>query len=137
MQLEQFFETLSYICMKILPMLGVVLLVYLIMMVRSLIICLKSATKTFDEANHQLRKLDVPLHTVSEISKSVDHVHDLTKESLKSISLSLFQTISALKEWLANFLHKEETAMESNDVVDMDTDEFKDSLEKREPSEGE
>lgn len=123
MQLEQFFESLSYICLKILPMLGVVLLIYLIIMVRNLIICLKSAAKTLDEANMQLRKLDVPLHTVSEISKSIDQVHELTKESLKSISLSLFQTISALKEWLMNLIHKDGKNKEFESDVDMSADE--------------
>ncbi|WP_294561930.1 hypothetical protein [uncultured Traorella sp.] len=123
MQLEQFFESLSYICLKILPMLGVVLLIYLIIMVRNLIICLKSAAKTLDEANMQLRKLDVPLHTVGEISKSIDQVHELTKESLKSISLSLFQTISALKEWLMNLIHKDGKNKEFESDVDMSADE--------------
>ena len=123
MQLEQFFESLSYICLKILPMLGIVLLIYLIIMVRNLIICLKSAAKTLDEANMQLRKLDVPLHTVSEISKSIDQVHELTKESLKSISLSLFQTISALKEWLMNLIHKDGKNKEFESDVDMSADE--------------
>lgn len=117
MQLEEFFEALSFICMNVLPLLGVILLVYLIIMVRNLIVCLKSAAKTLDEANNQLRKLDVPLNTVSEISKSVDYVHDLTKESLKSISLSLFQALSALKEWLMNFIHKEQEAQSDDSVI--------------------
>ena len=115
MQLEEFFNTLSFICMKVLPLLGVILAIYLILMIRNLIVCLKSASKTLDEANNQLRKLDVPLNTVSEISKSVDHVHDLTKESLKSISVSLFQSLSALKEWLIKFTHKEEQEMQTVD----------------------
>ena len=106
MQLESFFESISFISLKVLPLLGAVLLVYLIIMIKNVITCLKSATKTLDEANNQLRKLDVPLNTVAEISKSVDYVHDLTKESIKSVSLSLYQSINMLKEWINNLLHK-------------------------------
>lgn len=106
MQFEQFFETLSTICMKVLPLLGVVLLVYLIIMVHHLIQTLKSATKTFDEVNMQIRKLDVPLNTVSEISKSVDHVHELTKESLNQLSVTIFEALNALKKWWTDFIHK-------------------------------
>ena len=106
MQLENFFDSISYICMKVLPLLGVILAIYLIIMVHNLIKTLQSATKTLDEANNQLRKLDVPLNTVAEISKSVDQVHDLTKESLKSISTSLYQSLNALKDKVNQLLHK-------------------------------
>lgn len=106
MQLDNFFESISYISIKILPLLGVVLLVYLIIMIKNVITCLKSATKTLDEANNQLRKLDVPLNTVAEISKSVDYVHDLTKESVKSISTSIYQNMNQMKEWFNKTIHK-------------------------------
>lgn len=106
MELNNFFESISYISLKVLPLLGVVLLVYLIIMIKNVITCLKSATKTLDEANHQLRKLDVPLNTVAEISKSVDYVHDLTKESVKSVSTTIYQNLNTVKEWFNNMLHK-------------------------------
>ena len=106
MQLEIFFESISYVSLKILPLLGVVLLVYLIVMIKNLITCLKSATKTLDEANNQLRKLDVPLNTVAEISKSVDYVHDLTKESVKSVSTTIYQNMNQLKELFNKTIHK-------------------------------
>lgn len=108
MDLEQFFNSISFICIKVLPLLGVILVVYLIIMVRHLIVCLKSATKTLDEANLQIRKLDIPLNTITEISKSVDHVHELTKESLKSLSMNLYQIIQAIKEKIDQILHKDE-----------------------------
>ena len=107
MQLENFFDSISYICIKILPLLGVILAIYLIIMVHNLIKTLQSATKTLDEANNQIRKLDVPLNTVTEISKSVDQVHDLTKESLKSISTSLYQSLNMVKDKVNQLLHKE------------------------------
>ncbi|MGN1343442.1 MAG: hypothetical protein ACI4U3_02605 [Traorella sp.] len=107
MGLEQFFEAISFVCIKLLPLLGVVLLIYLIIMIRDLISCLRSATKTIDEANLQLRKLDIPLHTVSEISKSVDQVHELTKESVKSLSLSIYEILNKCKDKFNQLLHKE------------------------------
>ncbi len=122
MDLEVFFESISYICMKVLPLLGVVLLIYLILMVRNIIAALKSATKTLDEANLQLRKLDIPLNTVCEISKSIDYVHESAKESLKSISLSLYESITALKEWIVNTLHKKDTEETVTEPVDLNED---------------
>lgn len=124
MQLEQFFESLSYICMHLLPPLGVILLIYLIIMVRHLIICLKNAAKTLDEANNQLRKLDIPLNTVSELSKSIDQVHDMTKESLKNISINLFQALNALKEWFLNLIHKEDQEMSANSEPTSENEEM-------------
>lgn len=106
MQLESFFESISFISLKVLPLLGVVLLVYLIIMINNVITCLKSATKTLDEANNQLRKLDVPLNTVAEISKSVDYVHDLTKESVKTVSTTIYQNMNQLKELFNKTIHK-------------------------------
>ncbi len=106
MQLESFFESISFISLKVLPLLGVVLLVYLIIMIKNVITCLKSATKTLDEANNQLRKLDVPLNTVAEISKSVDYVHDLTKESVKSVSTTIYQNMNQVKELFNKTIHK-------------------------------
>ena len=85
---------------------GAVLLVYLIIMIKNVITCLKSATKTLDEANNQLRKLDVPLNTVAEISKSVDYVHDLTKESVKSVSTTIYQNMNQVKELFNKTIHK-------------------------------
>ena len=116
MQLENFFESISYISLKVLPLLGVVLLVYLIIMIKNVITCLKSATKTLDEANIQIRKLDVPLNTVAEISKSVDYVHDLTKESVKSVSTTVYQNMNTVKEWFNNLLHKNKNEV-SKDVT--------------------
>lgn len=120
MQLEQFFESISFICIKVLPLLGVVLTIYLIIMVKNVITCLKSVTDTFNEANHQLRKLDVPLNTVTEISKSVDYVHDLTKESLKTVSTSLYQYLSALKDWIYQLIHKSEKEDIKNNEDNLD-----------------
>ena len=106
MQLESFFESISFISLKVLPLLGAVLLVYLIIMIKNVITCLKSATKTLDEANNQLRKLDVPLNTVAEISKSVDYVHDLTKESVKTVSTTVYQNMNQVKELFNKAIHK-------------------------------
>lgn len=106
MQLENFFESISFISLKVLPLLGAVLLVYLIIMIKNVITCLKSATKTLDEANNQLRKLDVPLNTVAEISKSVDYVHDLTKESVKTVSTTIYQNMNQVKELFNKAIHK-------------------------------
>ena len=117
MQLENFFNSISFICIKVLPLVGIVLLIYLIIMVKNIITCLKSATKTLDEVNVQIRKLDVPLNTVTEISKSIDHVHDLTKESVKSISVNIYQALNTIKEQIQRILKKEAPVEEKVETV--------------------
>lgn len=107
MQFEQVLDALSWFCLKLLPILGVVLMIYLIIVAWNLILCLKSATKTLDEANTQIRKLDIPLNTVSELSKSIDSVHELTKESLKSFSLSIYEFLNGIKEWFSKYFKKD------------------------------
>ena len=107
MQLDDFFNSISFISIKLLPLLGIILLVYLIIMVKNLIITLKTANKTLEEVNIQIRKLDVPLNTVSEISKSIDNVHELTKESIKSISVNIYQALNTIKEQIQRILKKE------------------------------
>ena len=107
MQLENFFNSISFISIKLLPLLGIILLVYLIIMVKNLIVTLKTANKTLEEVNIQIRKLDVPLNTVSEISKSIDSVHELTKESVKSISVNIYQALNTIKEQIQRILKKE------------------------------
>ncbi len=107
MQLENFFNSISFISIKLLPLLGIILLVYLIIMVKNLIVTLKTANKTLEEVNIQIRKLDVPLNTVSEISKSIDNVHELTKESVKSISVNIYQALNTIKEQIQRILKKE------------------------------
>ena len=61
----------------------------------------------------------MPLNTVAEISKSVDYVHDLTKESVKSVSATVYQNMNAIKEWFNHLLHKtkKETQEVSKEVV--------------------
>lgn len=132
MELEQFFESISYMSLKILPLLGVVLLIYLIIMIRNIIGCLQSATKTLDEANNQLRKLDVPLNTVAEISKSVDYVHDLTKESMKTVSNSLYQYLTTLKATINRLIQKLKKE-ETDEIVDLSEE----VVEETNPVEGE
>lgn len=107
MELENFFNSISFVCIKLLPLLGLILLIYLIIMVKNLIITLKTANKTLEEVNIQIRKLDVPLNTVSEISKSIDNVHELTKESVKSISVNIYQALNTIKEQIQRILKKE------------------------------
>ena len=107
MQLENFFNSISFISIKLLPLLGIILLVYLSIMVKNLIVTLKTANKTLEEVNIQIRKLDVPLNTVSEISKSIDSVHELTKESVKSISVNIYQALNTIKEQIQRILKKE------------------------------
>lgn len=115
MGMEEFFTVLSDICLKILPVVGVVLFIYLVVLVHRLLQVLGSVHKAVDSANQtiheveiQVRKLDGPLQTATEISDSVSKVHQMSEHAIKTIALMMVENFSAIKEYLNSFLHKED-----------------------------
>lgn len=129
MEMEQFFTVLSEICLKILPVVGVILLIYLIVFVHRLLGFLVSLNKAVDSANStiheaeiQIRKLDGPLQTATEISESVTKVHRLSEHALTTLIQMMMENFSAIKEYLHSILNKEKN--ENRNDAEMDLEEI-------------
>ena len=71
MTMEQLLYMVSFIAKCLLPVLGVVLLVYIILFVKELIITLKEVTKTLSTVDEQVKKLDAPLKTAEDLSHTL------------------------------------------------------------------
>ena len=91
MELDQLLDLLSVVAQKSLPILGFIVLVFLILFVKHLIVLLKSANEaiismktTLDTANKELETLEKPLNTLNELSDTIDTVHEASKTAVRS-----------------------------------------------------
>lgn len=115
MELDQLLNLLSVVAGKCLPILGFIVLVFLIMFVKHLIILLKSAneavismTKTLDTANKELETLEKPLNTLNELSDTIDTVHEASKTAVRSALVAIIENLGSIKEWALHKGKKEE-----------------------------
>lgn len=116
MSLDIFMSTLARAFSYILPIVGVLALVYLILFLRQLIQTLKEVSKTLDTANDQLRKLDAPLQTAEDLSHTVDEVHASAKNAVMQAAVTVSENIGNAKSW---FSQKRKEAIH-NDVKEDD-----------------
>lgn len=124
MELDQLLTLLSVVAGKVLPIAGVVVLVYLAIFVKRLIALMKStndaaieAHKTLVTLNKDLEALDKPLKTINELSETVDCIHDASKNAVRYSLSALIENFSAIKDWIfARYEQGEDTVQE--DVTD-------------------
>ncbi len=113
MGLDQLVEFLSNVSKAILPIVGVIALVFLIVFFKNLIMVMKNANetivtlkKTLDIANSELECLKKPLHTLNELSDTVDNVHEASKHAVRSTMTVLMDNISVIKDWIFDYFNK-------------------------------
>lgn len=102
MSLDIFMSTLARAFSYVLPIVGVIALIYLILFLKQLIETLKQVSKTLDTANDQLKKLDAPLKTAENISTTVDEVNQSAKDAFVSVISSLSENVQNSKDWFQN-----------------------------------
>ena len=133
MGMEEFFAVLSEIALKILPVAGVILLIYLIVLVHRLLGVLTNVNKAVESANQtiheveiQVRKLDAPLQTATELSESVTKIHRLSEHAVKTVALMMAENFAAIKEYLQSIFNKEksEPETEPNNENDLKAEEI-------------
>ena len=103
MELDQLLNLTSSVAGKLLPILGAVVLFFLIQFFRKLVTLMisandavKSLQDTLDSANKQLEMLDKPMQTLNDISETVDHVHEASKSAVRSVIATLIDNVGAL-----------------------------------------
>lgn len=84
----------------LLPIAGVVVLVYLAILFKKAVETLKEVDRTLIIVEEQVRKLDAPLETVENVSKSVDDVNTKAREAASSASKSIAEGTAKVKSWL-------------------------------------
>lgn len=125
---DQLIEVVSVVCYKLLPVVGFIVLIFVVMLLKHLIDVLKSVNVTLaktndlvDECKGQMRKLDKPLATVNDLSESIDNVHESTKNAIHSAINVIVANLENVREWLANRKEKNEDDFSdeaSNDVME-------------------
>ncbi len=113
MGLDQLVELFSDVSKAILPILGVIVLIFLIVFLKHLITVAKNANdtittlqKTLDTTNSELESLKKPLNTLNELSSTVDSVHEASKQAIRSTMAILIDNISVVKDWVFDYLNK-------------------------------
>lgn len=103
MELDQLLNLTSTVAGKLLPILGAVVLFFLIQFFRKLVALMisandavKSLQSTLDSANKQLDMLDKPMQTLNELSETVDNVHEASKSALRGVISTLVDNVGGL-----------------------------------------
>lgn len=107
MELDQLLTLLSVVAGKVLPIAGVVVLIYLAIFVKRLVVLMKTANeaavemkKTLITVNKDLESLEKPLNTINELSETVDCIHDASKNAVRYSLTALFENFSSIKDWV-------------------------------------
>lgn len=74
-------DVLMYLARIALAIAGVIALVYLAMLFKSVIDTMKTFSKTLEAVNRDLVKLESPLNTIGQVSNTVDQVSDSAKKA--------------------------------------------------------
>ena len=103
MELDQLLNLTSTVAGKLLPILGAVVLFFLIQFFRRLVTLMVSANEavkslqgTLDSANKQLDLLEKPMQTLKEISETVDNVQEASKSAVRSVIAALVDQMGSL-----------------------------------------
>lgn len=99
----------------LLPVVGVVALVFLAILFKKLTETLKEVDKTLTIVDEQIRKLDAPLEAVEHISESVDDVNNKARHAAASASKTLSESSAKMKTWFKE--KKEDGSFDDNVTV--------------------
>lgn len=110
-----FIDLLSVFSKQILPIIGVVALIFLCMALWELVKFIKGldttiskVNDTIDNVDRSVDKLQVPLDTLENISYSVDSVHEFTKSTIiKSVDM-ITDNFAIVKDWATSLFKKDE-----------------------------
>lgn len=120
MSIDAVMSALARLATYLLPILGVVVLVYLIFVLKGVLVTLKDFSKTLNAAEREINKLDGPLATVEELSKTADEIHHATKKAVTSAINVVTENADNLKTWLNS---KKNTASDTPSEEQIQKDE--------------
>lgn len=114
--MDELILKLSELSALLLPILGVVVLVFLILLLRQTLNIFKQVSgtvtkvdSTIQTVENSLIELKGPLHTLNRISGSVDLVQDATENAIKSLIVAVSSNFDLIKDWITAFLDKKKT----------------------------
>ena len=111
MSMNEFLSAVAQFFGYILPVVGVIALVYLALLFKKLIETLKAVDKTLTIVDSQVQKLDQPLETVANVSKTVDDANTKVREmAVGTLGDTLSDTIQSKKDSIREYpvIHEQE-----------------------------
>ena len=111
--MDQLLNQLSAFSVQMLPILGVVVLIFIVLILNHLLKMIKqlsgTVTKvdsTLQTVEDRLNDLKGPLHTINRISGSVDLVQDATENAIKSFIVGVSSNYDLIKDWATSYFDK-------------------------------
>lgn len=123
---SQFFDLMSEFFTKVLPIVGVIVLIAavfliweIIKFVKGLDVTVNKINNTIESVEESMNKLQAPLNTVESLSHTVDSIHAVSKRAVdKSVSM-ITDNYVVIKDWVGTFFKKDDLdeASEVDEVV--------------------
>ena len=98
--LDQLLISLKEVCQLLLPVLGAIVLVYLIMFLNKLVKVAAKAEVLLSNVDDKVARLEKPLNTVESLCTTVDGVHEATVNGVNSAIDYLVHNFATVSEWL-------------------------------------
>lgn len=122
--LNEFFEIISSIANYLLPVLFFIALVYIIIILHRVANTMKLAKervedleKTIELLDENLSSLSITTKSIANMSVSVDHAHEKSKEKIKEFSGKISDSITKVQEKGKDLFKKKETLHDINEKL--------------------
>ena len=112
-KMDELLNQLSALSVQLLPILGVIVLIFLVLIFNFILKLLKQLSgtvikvdSTIQTVEDRLNDLKGPLHTINRISGSVDLVQDATEKAVKTFVVTVASNFDVIKDWFTNLIDK-------------------------------
>jgi len=102
--MDALLESLSSVSLQLLPILGVAVLIFLLILLKKVFELLKKVDKTIDQVDVTLKKIEGPLDTVVSVSKTIDFVNSAAENAVKTLAITLAKNFSHITSWIKSSL---------------------------------
>jgi len=116
--MDALLESLSTVSLQLLPILGVAILIFMLVLLKRIFDLLKKVDKTVDQVDITLKKIEGPLDTVVSVSKTIDFVNSAAENAVKTLAMTLAKNFSVITRWI-----KDTLAGKKDAVVEETTEE--------------
>jgi predicted PurR-regulated permease PerM len=111
--MDELLKQLSALSVQLLPILGVVVLIFLVLILYRFLKIAKQLSgtvvkvdSTIQTVEDRLNDLKGPLQTINRISGSVDLVQDAAEKAVKKMVVAVSSNYDLIKDWVSTFFDK-------------------------------
>lgn len=119
--MDAFFESLREVSVILLPILGVAVLVFLLILLKHLIDLVKKLGTTVDHVDatlnivdDALEELKAPISTLANVAHGIDTVQAVTVHSAMAVSKYVVDNFELIKQWITGLFTRRKTEPEDS-----------------------